>query len=171
MDIETSSCILKSVCATKSPNFLSLVPFKVVNPGVIEDSIRSIAKNYLQKGIISPCLDNFLSKSSPRLKISGPEDLSQWGQDTMDAAINIATNLDEGYLCIQGPPGTGKSFTGSKVIASLVHQGYSICSNSHKAIDNLIENVVKDLDDQSINGDIAELTERTMIFIIFTKNG
>ena len=57
------------------------------------------------------------------------------------------------------PPGTGKSFTGSKVIASLVHQGYcvGIASNSHKAIDNLIENVVKDLDDQSINGDICRI--------------
>ena len=158
LDIETSSCILKST-ATELPNFLSLVPFKVVNPGVIEDSIRSIAKNYLQKGIISPCLDNFLSKSSPRLKISGPEDLSQWGQDTVEAATNIATNLDEGYLCIQGPPGTGKSFTGSKVIASLVQQGYcvGIASNSHKAIDNLLENVVEDLDDQSINGDICRI--------------
>ena len=39
---DKGTCILKSA-SDKLPNFLSLVPFKVVRPGAIEDSVRDIA--------------------------------------------------------------------------------------------------------------------------------
>jgi uncharacterized protein len=47
---------------------------------------------------------------------------------------------------IQGPPGTGKSYTASKVIARLLADGkrVGITSNSHKAIVNLLQGVVRE---------------------------
>jgi len=158
IDVDTGTCLLKST-TKELPYFLSLIPFKVVNPGVIEDSIRSIATTYLQSGEIRPCLKNYLNKERPTLKIQGDKNLSNWGKDSLESALNITTNLENGYLCIQGPPGTGKTYVGSKLIANLVSQGYrvGVASNSHKAIDNLLQSVDADLDDQSIEGQICRI--------------
>lgn len=152
------TCVLKTT-SDKMPNFLSLVPFKVVNPGVIEKSIEKTATAYLQSGEIKPCLENFLSRSRPRLKVDGEIDLSKWGENPLESCLKITTNLNNGYLCIQGPPGTGKTYVGSKLIANLVDKGYrvGVASNSHKAIDNLLQSVVKDLDDQNIEGQICRI--------------
>ena len=51
--------------------------------------------------------------------------------------------LDNSYLFIQGPPGAGKTYTGSHVIAALLAQGkrVAVSSNSHKAINNLLQAV------------------------------
>ena len=158
IDSDKGTCILKTT-ADELPYFLSLVPFKVVQPGVIEESIRSIATRYLQSGEIKPCLDNYLNKSRPRLKLDGETDLSKWGSDSLESALKITANLDHGYLCIQGPPGTGKTYVGSKLIANLVSQGFrvGVASNSHKAIDNLLQSVDKDLDEQSIEALICRI--------------
>lgn len=158
IDVDTGTCLLKST-AKELPSFLSLVPFKVVQPGVIEDSIRSIATSYLQSGEIKPCLENYLNKERPNLKNQGTNDLSNWGKDPLESTINITDNLEDGYLCIQGPPGTGKTYVGSKLIANLVSQGHrvGVASNSHKAIDNLLQAVDADLNDQSIEGRICRI--------------
>lgn len=154
------TCVLKTTSG-EMPNLISLVPFNVVNPGVIEKSIENTATTYIQSGKIKPCLENYLSRSRPRLKIDDEIDLSKWGENPLEACLKITTNLNNGYLCIQGPPGTGKTYVGSKLIASLVNRGYKIgvASNSHKAIDNLLQSVVKDLDDQNIEGKICRINK------------
>ena len=60
---------------------------------------------------------------------------------------------------MQGPPGTGKTYVGSRVISSLVNQGYKIgiASNSHKAINNILEKVINVMDEDGISGDIARI--------------
>ena len=67
------------------------------------------------------------------------------GESTLDAALRICHHLDAGVLPIQGPPGTGKSYTGARMICSLVQQGkkVGITANSHKVIRNLIDKVMK----------------------------
>ena len=59
------------------------------------------------------------------------------------ALLDAALNLDRSYLFIQGPPGTGKTFHGARLAVSLLKQGkrLGITSNSHKAINNFIEEV------------------------------
>lgn len=63
----------------------------------------------------------------------------------LEAAISAVKRLDSSYLFIQGPPGTGKTYTGSHLIASLLTAGkrVAVSSNSHKAINNLLEAVDK----------------------------
>lgn len=63
----------------------------------------------------------------------------------LEAAISVVERLDSSYLFIQGPPGTGKTYTGSHLIASLLKAGkrVAVSSNSHKAINNLLEAVDK----------------------------
>ena len=105
------------------PSHLSLIPLNVVSARPIDTSIQEIAENYLKTGKLNKCLDNFLSKDRPNLKKEGDVNLSKWGSNTLEAAIEISSSLDGGYLCMQGPPGTGKTYVGSRVISSLVDNG------------------------------------------------
>ena len=141
------------------PSHLSLIPLNVVPARPIDTSIQEIAENYLKTGKLNKCLDNFLSKDLPNLKKEGNVNLSEWGSNTLEAAIKISSSLDGGYLCMQGPPGTGKTYVGSRVISSLVNQGYKIgiASNSHKAINNILEKVINVMDEDGISGDIARI--------------
>ena len=52
--------------------------------------------------------------------------------------------LDDSYLFIQGPPGSGKTYTGARLIASLVGPGkrVAVTATSHKAIHNLLDEVI-----------------------------
>ncbi|MCS3442294.1 TM0106 family RecB-like putative nuclease [Microbacterium phyllosphaerae] len=67
--------------------------------------------------------------------------------DTIDAIVRGILDLDSSYLAVQGPPGTGKTYTGSQVIARLVHDhGFTVgvVAQSHAIIENLLERVVAD---------------------------
>ena len=157
MNSNDGSIKLKST--KELPTHLSLIPLNVVLAKPIDTSIQEIAENYLKTGKLNKCLDNFLSKDRPNLKKDGDTNLSKWGSNTLEAAIEISSSLDGGYLCMQGPPGTGKTYVGSRVISSLVNQGYKIgiASNSHKAINNILEKVINVMDEDGISGDIARI--------------
>ena len=57
----------------------------------------------------------------------------------------IALALSNSCLFVQGPPGAGKTYTGSHVIVDLLRAGkkVAVTSNSHKAINNLLQAVEK----------------------------
>ena len=75
------------------------------------------------------------------------------GEDTLTAAMRISQRLNSGILPIQGPPGTGKSFTGARMICSLVQQGkkVGITANSHKVIRHLLDKVIEAAGEMQIN--------------------
>jgi uncharacterized protein len=55
----------------------------------------------------------------------------------------LVADLDESYLFIQGPPGCGKTWTGARLIISLMAAGkrIGVAALSHKAINNLLTEV------------------------------
>jgi uncharacterized protein len=55
----------------------------------------------------------------------------------------LVAALDSSYLFIQGPPGSGKTFTGARLIVSLIAAGkrVGVAATSHKAINNLLREV------------------------------
>lgn len=55
----------------------------------------------------------------------------------------LLTALDESYLFIQGSPGSGKTWTGGRLIVSLLKEGrrVGVASTSHKAIHNLLDEI------------------------------
>jgi uncharacterized protein len=57
---------------------------------------------------------------------------------------DLVARLDESCLFIQGPPGSGKTYTGARLIASLVGTGHrvAVAATSHKAIHNLLDEVI-----------------------------
>jgi uncharacterized protein len=65
--------------------------------------------------------------------------------EALPQIIDAISNLDNSYLFVQGPPGAGKTYTGSHVIVALLKKGcrVGVSSNSHKAINNLLQGIVK----------------------------
>lgn len=66
-------------------------------------------------------------------------------QDLLPQAIHVVRGMQNCTLFLQGPPGAGKTYNGSRIILSLLQAGkkVGITSNSHDAINNLLEGVAK----------------------------
>lgn len=76
----------------------------------------------------------------------------------MDAAIDVAVNLQNSALVIQGPPGCGKTYTAARIIAALVSKGQyvGVTSNSHAAIRNLLGKTIDVCEQEDV--DVACVT-------------
>ncbi|MCC2689799.1 MAG: hypothetical protein K0S21_2602, partial [Rhizobiaceae bacterium] len=71
------------------------------------------------------------------------------GEPALDAARRTALELQGGIFPIQGPPGAGKTYTGARMICSLVAAGRTVgvTANSHKVIRNLLDEVIRAADE------------------------
>ena len=69
-------------------------------------------------------------------------DVVQRGE--IDEQRALAVRLASTYLFVQGPPGSGKTYRGAQMIVALMNAGkkVGITSQSHKAIHNLLDEVV-----------------------------
>jgi len=87
---------------------------------------------------------DLLLGSAPR--VGGTPGAVLAGQDESDlaAARRLALQLDETVLAIQGPPGAGKTYTGARMICTLLAAGkrVGITATSHKVISNLLQAVL-----------------------------
>jgi uncharacterized protein len=89
---------------------------------------------------------DLLLRTPPRL---GNEPMRLAEETPVDAAKRIIGKIDGGVLPIQGPPGAGKTFTGARMICSLVAAGrrVGVTANSHKVIRNLLDEVARAADE------------------------
>jgi predicted RecB family nuclease len=86
---------------------------------------------------------DLLARTAPRFKgrVAGVS------IQTMDPGEQqaLAASLDHSHLIIQGPPGSGKTYTGARLIASLLRRPgtrIAVTATSHKAIHNLLDEVL-----------------------------
>ncbi len=72
------------------------------------------------------------------------EPLRQRDEPELEAARRLARYLDNTTLAIQGPPGSGKTWTGARMICTLLAAGrrVGITGTSHKVIGNLLTAVL-----------------------------
>jgi predicted RecB family nuclease len=63
----------------------------------------------------------------------------------LDRQKALVADLDRSYLFVQGPPGSGKTWTGARLIVSLLADGrrVGVTGPSHKAIHNVLDEVEK----------------------------
>lgn len=112
----------------------------------IKEALFRLADGLLEgRGRFAAALD-FLRKAAPRIKGHKPgEPIIDDSREALPQIIEAVANLDHSTLFIQGPPGAGKTYTGSHVIAELLARGFrvGVTSNSHKAIQNLLDGVEK----------------------------
>jgi predicted RecB family nuclease len=92
---------------------------------------------------------DLLLRTPPRL---GNEPIRRPTETPVEAAKRVIHKLPGGVLPIQGPPGAGKTFTGARMICSLVAAGrrVGVTANSHKVIRKLLDDVVVAADELKI---------------------
>ncbi len=112
----------------------NLILLEHISAGVIQ-------QNLLQQG--KELIDGKISRVAAALLLSKKPPLNNTinRQDTVSFISENIKTFNGDYLLVQGPPGTGKTYTASRVIANLLNEGkkIGIVSNSHKAINNLLE--------------------------------
>lgn len=148
---------------------ISLIPDEYVDPRPIPESIAQIVENFEAGKIQRSAILDFLNRTKPTIKghNGGPIVTSNHPEERLEQIIQAVENLDNSYLTIQGPPGSGKSYTAKHVIARLVKTGYKIgiCSNSHKAINNLLLSTARYCNETGITANFVctKQTEKELV--------
>ena len=138
----------------------------IVNSKVLANSLVRIGKHVVENGTTTNSTQyraarDLLLRERPRI---GGAPLRNDGETTVEAALRIASLMQGGVLPIQGPPGAGKTFTGARMICTLVRAGarVGVTANSHKVIRNLLDEVLKASEENGINlAAIQKLSEGT----------
>jgi predicted RecB family nuclease len=132
------------------PEHFSLIPNEFVPPQPIPQRIFDVVQQFVTKGTLPPALSDFLFRKNPRILglREGSNIIDIEAAKDADALTDMVASavlrLNNSYLCIQGPPGSGKTSTAASIILRLIEAGkkIAITSNSHKAINNLLERVI-----------------------------
>jgi len=135
------------------PKELSLMPGGPVNTDPLRDTVWAVARDMVSGGHNFPHIGALLRREAPRLlrhPIGAPiiKPVDREDPDRLLEASKRAVHaLDRSWLVIQGPPGAGKTYTTSHLAVSLIQAGKTvgIASNSHKAIDNVLHAIEKQL--------------------------
>ncbi len=126
------------------PERLSVITTGPINNEILKEAVYRFADSIVAGDHRYAAIEAILRRSPPEISglASGASIVAGEGETTPQVSEEVS-RLQESYLFIQGPPGTGKTYTGSHVIVDLLEQGATVgvSSNSHKAINNLLEAV------------------------------
>lgn len=128
------------------PESICLGPGMPVSTKALTEAVFRFGNSLIEGNGRYPAIEAVLRQSLPR--ISGTEAGSPVvpaDNEALPQIIEAISSLDSSYLFVQGPPGAGKTYTGSHVIVALLKKGcrVGVSSNSHKAINNLLQGIVK----------------------------
>lgn len=121
----------------------ALAAGKPIPDDVQRNALGRVADDMANGGDRYRAVRALLARELPRVRgRRAGEPLQTINLDTQKALVSA---LDDSYLFIQGPPGSGKTWTGSRLIVSLIAAGkrVGVAALSHKAINNLLEEVEK----------------------------
>jgi uncharacterized protein len=149
--LKVSQQELNKNLADGMPRSTAIFLHEQVSADAIAAAIRELAAQWADSGEIPAALRCLLNRLPPQIpgRPSG-HTLVMPHESAPQAALRIATAMQQSTLCIQGPPGTGKTSTAAKIIASLVGAGkkVGVMSHSHKAIQNLLRATSKAMQGQ-----------------------
>lgn len=136
------------------------IPRSLVPKGPIETTKQRIALRVLASDIATQGLESrerltagrdILRAARPQIK--GREEGHPVVADStdLDQLLDAVAGLDRSCLFIQGPPGSGKTFSGARLIVGLIESGkkVGVTANSHKAINNLLEETEEAAEEKS----------------------
>ncbi|GIK50942.1 MAG: hypothetical protein BroJett013_36390 [Alphaproteobacteria bacterium] len=115
-------------------------------------AVEAFAERFLL-GAAERAVMDILLRRAPRLHGKAPDaPIVAADEVLVDGAVRAVKALDESYLFIQGPPGAGKTYTGAHLIVALLKSGkrVGVSSNSHKAINKLLEEVERRAAEQKV---------------------
>ncbi len=148
LDLERKTVVLRR--QSKSGDFperASLSPGQLIDQTVLEHALMAVVKR-LAKGDFETdrAVLDMLRRNAPRFRgRPAGQTVIAADEDLIEGATRALRDLDETALIVQGPPGTGKTYTTAHAITELLQDGkrVAVSSNSHKAINNLLEAVSK----------------------------
>jgi predicted RecB family nuclease len=123
---------------------LSLIPEPPLADKVLREAIYRYAETIIAQSDRYAAVSSVLQAQLPRIRGHVPgEPLLAPDEDAVRVAVDIISRLDHSHLLIQGPPGAGKTYVSAAAIVDLLSHGrrVGIASNSHKAINNLLDEI------------------------------
>ncbi|KQP57457.1 bifunctional RecB family nuclease/DEAD/DEAH box helicase [Agreia sp. Leaf283] len=149
--LDDGTIIVDEVLEKDAPHYdelpVALTPGTPPPPGTQVDAINEWGRAILDahpEPLVDPAYD-VLRRRPPRATLAPVAVGADGVVDVASALVDSLLALDRSYLAVQGPPGTGKTYTGSHVIARLVHEhGWRIgvVAQSHAAVENMLRAVV-----------------------------
>ncbi|HEY9733597.1 MAG TPA: TM0106 family RecB-like putative nuclease [Drouetiella sp.] len=126
------------------PSDINLLPNEKIHTRTISDAIFQVVLDWSEARVLPKALSDLLFRREPDIagRASGAAVVESAEVTEIVSAIKSMENTT---LCIQGPPGCGKTYVATHTIVELLRQGkrVGITSNSHKAIENLLDRVIE----------------------------
>ncbi len=146
LEVDEDTCTIKIKRGNKNdplPKRLSIGPSGPIDSKVIRSAIYSYADHLLAAPDETHAATELLEQNLPRIQGKPSGEYVITSDDLHADALKAIAAMDNSYLSIQGPPGAGKTYTSSHIIVDLIKLGkkVGVTSNSHKAIDNLLEKI------------------------------
>ncbi|HEY0443050.1 MAG TPA: TM0106 family RecB-like putative nuclease [Candidatus Limnocylindrales bacterium] len=129
------------------PHPEAIVPLNHVPTKDHQANLLAIGESAAEAGIAAMpfrAARDLLLGRPPVVGQAAGENLARSGEADLDAARRVVLALDHSTLPVQGPPGSGKTWTGARMVCSLLAAGrrVGITANSHKVISNFLEAVL-----------------------------
>ena len=146
--------IARTIDISKGPSRADTHPTAVfahtyINPRVLEDSLLALGEHVASRDRSASSVGEPFAAAcellfARRPRLSSGTFAQRDGESATDFAVRAGLELEDSFLAIQGPPGSGKTYTGARMIASLVAQGkkVGVVGPSHKVIENLLDAVL-----------------------------
>ncbi|HET9456403.1 MAG TPA: TM0106 family RecB-like putative nuclease, partial [Candidatus Limnocylindrales bacterium] len=131
------------------PQPRAIVPLDYVRTVDLQASLIEIGEWVATNGIEGDgphrAARDLLLGRPPRVGQAPGGPLCRAGEPNLEAARRLALALDRTTLPVQGPPGSGKTYSGARMILTLLRAGrrVGITATSHKVIGNLLTAVLK----------------------------
>jgi predicted RecB family nuclease len=116
----------------------ALVPGKPIGTAVQRQAVGRVADAVIAGAQAYAAVHGLLARDLPRVR--GRRTGAPLQTSDLDGQKALVASLDSSYLVVQGPPGTGKTWTGARLIVSLIAAGrrVGVAATSHKAINNML---------------------------------
>ena len=136
------------------PHPRAIVPLDWVRTKELQESLIELGEWAATNGISSDgpfeAARGLLQGRPPRAGQAPGAVLALPGESDLESARRLALTLDRTVLPIQGPPGSGKTYSGARMILSLLASGkrVGITATSHKVIGNVLRAVLEAAGDE-----------------------
>ena len=159
VDLAARTVDLRREAGARHPR--AIVPLPWVRTTSHQDRLIELAEWVLAQGIDGDgphlAARSLLLRRAPRAGQTPGGALIEPGESDLDAARRLVLRLDRTTLAVQGPPGSGKSYSGARMILTLLARGkrVGITGTSHKVISNLLAKVLEAADEEG--GDVRPI--------------
>jgi predicted RecB family nuclease len=133
----------------ETPHPRAIVPLPWFRAAAHQERLIEIGEWVAEHGIDAAgphrAARDLLMGRPPRAGQAPGAPLAMDDESDLAAARRIVTQLDRTVLAVQGPPGSGKTYSGARMICTLIAAGrrVGITGTSHKVIGNLLTAVLK----------------------------